>query len=283
MEDYRRKRDHDEKLEEIWELCGRELGSGAFGTVFLHTENPTLVIKRTDIKKHGFTKAYREAYVMHRLDHQNIIKIRRAICFKEDFFIFMDRADGSLDQQKGFLLKNSIKALQVVEQICQGLASMHQQGFVHLDIKLNNILYCKDEDDVKVFISDFGLSRLEDMESTVLYQAMIPPEMAGLPSDESEPDNKAMDIWMLAHTIYDLFAEENEWRTLTSREIYITQIEKRWRPNIDDVDVQVLLNSMWRKNPVDRPEITTVLADVSELIQKKMKEESDERGICIIT
>lgn len=39
---------------------------------------------------------------------------------------------------------------------------MHDQGVVHRDLKPENLLYYSSDEDSKIMISDFGLSKMED-------------------------------------------------------------------------------------------------------------------------
>lgn len=39
---------------------------------------------------------------------------------------------------------------------------MHEQGVVHRDLKPENLLYYSPDEDSKIMISDFGLSKMED-------------------------------------------------------------------------------------------------------------------------
>jgi serine/threonine protein kinase len=38
---------------------------------------------------------------------------------------------------------------------------MHEQGIVHRDLKLENLLYYDDTEDSKILVADFGLSEYE--------------------------------------------------------------------------------------------------------------------------
>ena len=42
------------------------------------------------------------------------------------------------------------------------VAYMHSEGVVHRDLKPENLLYHSTDEDSKIMISDFGLSKMED-------------------------------------------------------------------------------------------------------------------------
>ena len=53
-------------------------------------------------------------------------------------------------------------AADLIKQVLDAVAYMHREGVVHRDLKPENLLYqCQDEDS-KIMISDFGLSKMED-------------------------------------------------------------------------------------------------------------------------
>ena len=78
------------------------------------------------------------------------------------------RADGNKDNPSGSLFpevsissklpKNDRELLQVAENICEGLDHIHQSGYLHGDIKSNNILIIKYSCNIMPKIIDFGKS-----------------------------------------------------------------------------------------------------------------------------
>ncbi|PAV87180.1 hypothetical protein WR25_02387 [Diploscapter pachys] len=47
-------------------------------------------------------------------------------------------------------------------QVLHAVAFMHENGVVHRDLKPENLLYFNQDEDSKIMISDFGLSKTED-------------------------------------------------------------------------------------------------------------------------
>jgi serine/threonine protein kinase len=52
---------------------------------------------------------------------------------------------------------------QIIKGICNGLEYIHEKGYIHLDLKPDNILL---DDDMVPKITDFGLSRFFGDQST---------------------------------------------------------------------------------------------------------------------
>lgn len=49
-----------------------------------------------------------------------------------------------------------------MRQVLEAVDYMHEQGVVHRDLKPENLLYYSPDEDSKIMISDFGLSKMED-------------------------------------------------------------------------------------------------------------------------
>ncbi|KHJ91538.1 hypothetical protein OESDEN_08596 [Oesophagostomum dentatum] len=47
-------------------------------------------------------------------------------------------------------------------QVLHAVAFMHENGVVHRDLKPENLLYFNQDEDSKIMVSDFGLSKTED-------------------------------------------------------------------------------------------------------------------------
>ena len=68
-------------------------------------------------------------------------------------------------------------ASHLIRQILEAVDYMHSQGVVHRDLKPENLLYYSTEEESKIMISDFGLSKMED--SGVMATACGTPGYVG--------------------------------------------------------------------------------------------------------
>ena len=127
-----------------------KLGEGA-ASVLYAVQNPKTkqvsalkhVIK-TDEKSQRFLDQVEQEYAIgSKLDHKTIRKLTKLIRHRKMFKItavsmIMELVDAmTLDQQ---LPKNHAQAVVIFSQVARGLAHMHERGFVHADIKPNNVL-----------------------------------------------------------------------------------------------------------------------------------------------
>ena len=96
---------------------------------------------------------------------------------------------------------------QITKNILEGLNEIHNKGFIHTDIKLENILLIKRlkkikyNSDIKIKISDFGTAhhtknKCEFGVGTLEYQA--PESLLGLPY------GKVLDVWSVGCIVFEL-------------------------------------------------------------------------------
>jgi len=131
----------------------KRIGSGARSAIYLATEQQngtTVAVKRVIFEKpedfRVFEQVETEFKVAQRIDHPylrkcyKLKKIRRIFKVKE-LLLSMEYFDGqSLEDGPTLSL---VDVLLVFRMVASGLNAMHQQGYVHCDIKPNNILLNK--------------------------------------------------------------------------------------------------------------------------------------------
>lgn len=104
------------------------------------------------------------------------------------------------------------EALNLVEQVCAGLAHAHERGLIHRDIKPQNLLLSADQAIVK--IADFGVARSRNVDSPITRvgtNIYAPPEhspLNAIANGEASQLTPAADIYSLAKTVYTLMTGE---------------------------------------------------------------------------
>ena len=188
-----------------------KLGEGGMGIVYLAEDlrlNRKVAIKflphniSSDLdEKKRFEN---EAQAAASLNHPNVTTIYAIEEYNEEVFIVMEYIDGIELKEKiksGPLPFN--EAINIAEQIAEGLESAHKKGIVHRDIKSQNIMVTTDG---KVKIMDFGLAKigndtqLTKTGTTIGTAAYMSPEQAG----GEEVDNRT-DIWSFGVVLYEMF------------------------------------------------------------------------------
>ncbi|KAB1264292.1 Calcium/calmodulin-dependent protein kinase type 1 [Camelus dromedarius] len=100
-------------------------------------------------------------------------------------------------------------------KVLDAVKYLHDLGIVHRDLKPENLLYYSLDEDSKIMISDFGLSKMEDP-SSVLSTACGTPGYVAPEVLAQKPYSKAVDCWSIGVIAYILlcgyppFYDEND-------------------------------------------------------------------------
>ena len=152
---------------ENYDLIGT-LGRGGMGNVYKAMDkrlNRIVAFKILDASsdEEAIKRFYLEAQAMKELDHQNIVHVFDFGQQNSQLFIAMTYVEGT--NLADILHKKeqlSFEAIEVIiRQIARGLLSAHNKGIVHRDVKPSNIMLTRDN---RVFIMDFGISYIQEME-----------------------------------------------------------------------------------------------------------------------
>lgn len=105
----------------------------------------------------------------------------------------------------GEISKEDIKVASIIHQIASGIKYLHQYGIVHRDLKPENIMLTEPNDNGRIKIMDFGLSKImgphekaNDGFGTINFVA---PEVL-----LRNPNNKSVDIWSIGIILYYLLS-----------------------------------------------------------------------------
>ena len=98
-----------------------------------------------------------EAKIAERLQHPNLVKFHKLVMTKKRGYLLMDyfRAPNLKTQFNNDLVSLQARFVRLAEQLCQVIAYMHDQGWLHRDIKPDNILFNKGSE---LRLIDFSLS-----------------------------------------------------------------------------------------------------------------------------
>lgn len=148
------------------------IDAGGFGEVYLYHHKSldmNFAIKffspmfvSPEEQKEGEKRFFREAKILFRLHHDNIVPIYDAGYKDNKPFIRMEYI-------KGFNLNKLIekhshipykKSLVVINDILEGLCYAHKKGIIHRDLKPSNIMFSEEEKSFKII--DFGISAFLD-------------------------------------------------------------------------------------------------------------------------
>ncbi|XP_014206241.1 calcium/calmodulin-dependent protein kinase type 1-like isoform X2 [Copidosoma floridanum] len=151
-----------------------------------------------------------------KLTHPNIVQLLETFEDKHKVYLVMELVTGGelFDRivEKGSYTERDASSL--IRQVLEAVDYMHEQGVVHRDLKPENLLYYSPDEDSKIMISDFGLSKMED--SGIMATACGTPGYVAPEVLAQKPYGKAVDVWSIGVISYILlcgyppFYDEND-------------------------------------------------------------------------
>jgi len=149
-------------------VLGRSLGSGGFGEVYLARnesgEEVAVKVLRPEMSQDEESKKrfFREIQVLCTLNHPNIIHIYDWGEHQGAVYLAMEYLEGetlsALLERVGRL--NSSQVSWILQQLTAALASLHERGLVHRDIKPDNVFL---QGNGRLKLMDFGTALSADL------------------------------------------------------------------------------------------------------------------------
>ena len=151
---------------------------------------------------------------------ENIIKFCELISDDNFLYLFLDLMDGDLrefvenDGVNSCLVEDQVQSVQVIKEIVNGLAFLHENNLIHGDLKPSNILYSANPLHFK--IADIGLAKNISPLSTLTSTrrsaaAMVPstrcwmtPELINMKSMEHTEDSDIFSLGLILHYLLTL-------------------------------------------------------------------------------
>jgi len=210
-----------------WYLLEQVLGQGGFGITYLARD--TNLDQRVAIKEYlpvevaarrndasvrarteehderyrgGLARFIREARTLARFDHPNIVRVLSVFEFNNTAYMVMRFEEGSnlaaVLEKRGTLPEGEL--MRIVQPILDGLELVHNAGFIHRDIKPDNIHIRADGSPV---LLDFGSAR-QPISHAPSMTILVAPGYAPFEQYYSSGENQGpwTDIYALGATCY---------------------------------------------------------------------------------
>lgn len=198
---------------------GALLGMGGMGAVYLARHKQTgeqvavkVIRSKRQVDKQARQQFLREIDITRTLQHPHLVQFCGSGSQGDVFYCVLEYCEGGsvadLMQRRGERLQLA-EAAPILLQALEGLTYVHAQGFVHRDLKPQNILLAGKEGQWSARLSDLGLAKsfeqagLSGMTATGDYAGSFPftPREQVINFKYVKPD---CDIWAMGATCYYL-------------------------------------------------------------------------------
>jgi serine/threonine-protein kinase len=203
-----------------------------------------------------------------RLDHPHLVRVYEIGQHEgQPYFTMPYLAGGNLAEQQARYLDEPRSVLCLMEKIARAVQYAHEQGVLHRDLKLRNVLM---DAEGEPRVSDFGLARICDAEIELTQTGMIlgtPPYMAPEQvAGRSRLVGAATDVWALGVMLYELLVGRRPFVGADQQEVKQRILAeappppRTLRPELDAGVEKVVLTCL-EKEPAHRYESAAALAD----------------------
>ena len=247
----------------------KEIGEGTFGRVLLVQHNLTqaqYAIKAIDKrnKDNIDEKDYfrREAEIMYRIYHPNIVKLYGHFEDNTYCYFIMEYMSGgniySLVPKYGYNKISPQLVASILKDVISAIYYLHHMNppIIHRDIKPENILI---NNEMKAKLTDFGWSNYLDTFSKRTTMCGTPVYLAPELVNNTGHDHR-VDIWCIGVLMFELLTGHPPWmgEDVQTLKYNISRMKINWQKHMDP-DAVDLIKKILRYNPEERISLRNML------------------------
>ncbi|XP_061107038.1 serine/threonine-protein kinase Nek8-like isoform X3 [Conger conger] len=249
-------------LEEHGYYEAKEIGQGAFGTVFRvkkKADEKEYVIKAVQ-KSESVTK---EVAALKDLKHPFIVEYNDSFEDIKDLYIVMEYCEGgdlSQEIQKHKDTGGCFTEVQILNwfaEISSAVQHVHENNILHRDIMPQNIFLDKYG---KIRLGDFGTAKTLERSSSCAHTNVGTFHYQSPERVEGMPYNSKSDVWALGCVLYELCELQPAFPQETMRDLFNTIVDNPTITGKCITDLQDLKRELQKKNPGDRPSTSDIMA-----------------------
>lgn len=199
----------------------------------------------------------REAHAAASLSHPNVVTVHDVGQDGNLYYIVMELVDG--DDLKAIIRSRAPLpldySLNLAIQICQGIGYAHRAGFIHCDVKPQNVIITRDD---RAMVADFGISRV------ISEATMSGEEIAwGTPhyfSPEQAAGKKATpasDVYAIGVILFEMLTGQLPFKAENSTALALKHLNEK-PPLVTEINPQLplpiakIVNKVLAKEPSAR-------------------------------
>eukprot|EP00049_Salpingoeca_infusionum_P025359 m.18780 g.18780 ORF g.18780 m.18780 type:complete len:1662 (-) comp7950_c0_seq1:195-5180(-) len=256
-----------------------ELGRGAFGfvakAILRERGMPSALVAVKSLHEHAsnsdMSELMQEAAVMAQMNHPNVVQLVGVVTVGAPAQVLLSYAEfGSLKSYLSLTDPPLALKLKFALESAQGLAHVHEKGFVHRDIAARNMMLSSD---LTVQVGDFGLAR--DTEESEYYRAtsgQIPVRWTAPEALEGSVFSEPTDVWSMGILCHEIWTQAAlPYKGMSNREVWAKVTDGYRLPRAEGCSqvTYKLMLSMWAKDPTARPSFAIIAKSLSAIIEQE--------------
>ncbi|CAD8155686.1 unnamed protein product [Paramecium octaurelia] len=210
------------------------------------------------LKKYSQLLFQNEVEALKQLSHKNLVKLIEVYESEDQYQIVMQYLKGgSLNQCLKYCKLKNREVDVIIQQIMEGINYIHQSGFVHRDMKPDNIVFNDLGQFSQLKIIDFGITkRIEDLEKEKDMKFGTPGYMAPEIFDYKQKITEKVDIFACGAILYQMLTGQKLIPGSSSKQIQENNknfnLSSQILSKIKQPDFRILVSQMLEKDPEKR-------------------------------
>ncbi|MFT5084536.1 MAG: serine/threonine-protein kinase PpkA [Lentisphaeria bacterium] len=253
----------------------RKIGYGGSATVYLAVQEnlnrrvALKVLHRFITADPNFDQRFqREGRIIAQLNHTNIVPVYDIGKYESIYYMALEYLPGG-DLKERTQTMTLMQLVKNISCICRALQYAHDKGYVHRDIKAENILFRGDA----AVLTDFGIARPTES----LTNMTVDGTLLGTPSYmspeqlEGKPLDGRTDLYSMGILLFKLLSGHLPFRGDSMVSIGLKHVSSAV-PSLPPATAlfQTLIDSLLAKNPKQRPADAAQVIEQLERLQKKI-------------
>ena len=262
----------------------RQLGRGGMASVYLAIQESfgrdvalKVLAPHHAIDSEFSQRFLREARIISQLVHPNIVTVYDVGVHEGLHYLSMEYIHGQdLQEACGSLSKRQV--INIIRDVAKALEYAHQKGYIHRDVKPENIMLAEDG---RVVLMDFGIARGNDttLGMTKTGRAIGTPYYMSPEQTKGQPVDHRTDIYSLGVVMYQMLTGYVPYDADSAIAVGIKHVSAPI-PQLPDTlrFLQPIINTCLSKDPAHRFQSAADLIHVLEAIPDDMLEAAEAKA-----